>query len=267
MKLVLISLAAVTAFAQTKSLSCDNNNNGNDRQARSCEMRAQTIAYGGRLTVAGGTNGGVSIKGWDNASVLVRSKVESWAADDSSAKMMASQIHVDWSAGQVKASGPETERNQHGDSNQGWSVSYEVFVPRNADLALKTHNGGISISDVRGTIQFEALNGGVNLKNLAGDVEGTTKNGGVNVTLAGTRWDGTKLDARTTNGGVNISMPSGYNAHLETATVNGRVNADFDMTVRGNLTERSKQMSTDIGAGGPTIHIETTNGGVNVKKI
>ena len=39
-------------------------------------MREQTIAYGGRLTVDGGNNGGVSIKGWDNASVLVRSKVK-----------------------------------------------------------------------------------------------------------------------------------------------------------------------------------------------
>jgi hypothetical protein len=266
MKLVLITLAAVTAFAQTKSLSCDNDNNRNGRSVRSCEMREQTIAYGGRLSVDGGTNGGVSIKGWDNASVLVRSKVESWAADDSSAKMIASQIHVDWSAGQVKASGPETT-NQHGDDNQGWSVSYEVFVPRNADLSLKTHNGGISIADVRGNIQFDALNGGVNLKNLAGDVEGTTKNGGVNVTLAGTRWDGAKLDARTTNGGVNISMPAAYNAHFETATVNGHVNANFDMTVHGNLTEASKKMSTDIGAGGPTIHVETVNGGVTVKKI
>jgi DUF4097 and DUF4098 domain-containing protein YvlB len=265
MKFVLITLAAVTAFAQNKSLTCDDNNNRNDRQVRSCEMREQTIAYGGRLSVDGGTNGGVSIKGWDNASVLVRSRVEAWGADDASAKMITSQVHVDWSAGQVKASGPET--NQNNDRNQGWSVSFEVFVPRNADLSLQTHNGGISIADVRGNIQFNATNGGVNLKNLAGDVEGKTTNGGVNVTLAGNRWDGNKLDARTTNGGINISMPTNYNAHFETATVNGHLNANFDMTVRGNLSEVSKKMSTDIGAGGPTIHVETTNGGVNVKKI
>lgn len=265
MKYVLIALATVTAFAQEKSLSCDNNNNRNDRSVRSCEMREQTIAYGGRLSVDGGTNGGVSIKGWDNASVLVRSRVEAWGADDNSAKMIASQVHVDWSAGQVKSSGPET--NQNGDRNQGWSVSYEVFVPRNADLSLQTHNGGISIADVRGNIQFNATNGGVNLKNLAGDVEGKTTNGGVNVTLSGNRWDGNKLDARTTNGGINISMPANYNAHFETATVNGHLNANFDMTVRGNLSEVSKKMATDIGAGGPTIHVETTNGGVNVKKI
>ncbi len=261
MKFVLITLATVTAFAQNKSLTCDDNNNRGDRQARSCEVREQTIAYGGRLTVDGGTNGGVSIKGWDNTSVLVRSKVEGYGSDDASAKAIAAQVRVNWSAGQVSASGPEMSHDQN------WSVSYEVFVPRNADLALKTHNGGISIADVRGNIQFDAQNGGVNLKNLAGDVEGKTTNGGLNITLAGNRWDGNKLDARTTNGGINISMPTNYNAHFETATVNGHLNANFDMVVHGNLGEISRKLSTDLGSGGPTIHVETTNGGVNVKKI
>ncbi len=267
MKFVLIALATVSAFAQTKSLTCDDHNNNNDRQVRSCEMREQNIAYGGRLSVDAGTNGGVSVKGWDSPSVLVRSQVSAWAADDNTAKMIVSQIHVDWSAGMIKASGPDMVHDARGDRNQNWSVTYEIFVPRNADLALKTHNGGINISDVRGNITFDAMNGGVNLKNLAGDVEGTTKNGGLNITLAGNRWDGAKLDARTTNGGINISMPENYSAHFETATVNGNVNANFDMTVRGNITERSRKLSTDIGGGGATIHVETVNGGVNVKRI
>jgi DUF4097 and DUF4098 domain-containing protein YvlB len=262
MKLLLITFATVTAFAQTKSLACEDGNRRGDNQVRSCEVREQTLGYGGRLNVDGGTNGGVSIKGWDNGSVLVRAKVEAYAADDSTAKMIASQIHVDWAAGQVKASGPETI-----DRHQNWSVSYEIFVPRNADLGLKAHNGGISIADVRGNIQFETTNGGVNLKNLAGNVEGNTKNGGLNITLSGNRWDGTKLDARTTNGGVNISMPTNYSAHFETATVNGHVNANFEQTVHGNLNDVNKRMNIDVGGGGPTIHVETINGGVNLKKI
>jgi hypothetical protein len=261
MKFILIALAAGAAFAQTKSLACEESTRRETNQVRHCEMREQTIAYGGKLSVDGGQNGGVSIKGWDGAGVLVRSKVDAWGKDDGTAQVTMSQIHVDFSAGELKASGPQNA------DQSGWSVSYEVFVPRNADLSLKAHNGGISIADVRGNIQFDTQNGGVNLKNLAGDVEGKTTNGGVNVTLAGNRWDGTKLDARTTNGGVNISMPAGYNAHFETATVNGHLNANFDMTVHGNITEVTKKMSTDIGSGGPTIHVETTNGGVNVKKI
>jgi len=35
------------------------------------------------------------------------------------------------------------------------------------------------------------------------------------------------------------------------------------MTVRGEL---GKKLSTDLGIGGPTVHIETTNGGINIRK-
>jgi hypothetical protein len=261
MKLLWITLGAVAAFAQTKSLTCEQSTRHDSHQVNVCEVREQTIAYGGRLSVDGGQNGGVSVKGWDGQGVLVRSKVDAWGPDEGSARVVMSQVHVDFAAGELKASGPQNA------NNQWFAVSYEVFVPRSADLTLKTHNGGISIADVRGNIQFEAINGGVNLKNLGGDVEGTTKNGGLNINLAGNRWEGNKLDARTTNGGVNISIPANYNAHFETATVNGHLNANFDMTVRGNVGEISKKLSTDIGSGGPTIHVETKNGGVNVKKI
>ncbi|HLH39066.1 MAG TPA: DUF4097 family beta strand repeat-containing protein [Bryobacteraceae bacterium] len=103
----------------------------------------------------------------------------------------------------------------------------------------------------------------MNLKRLAGDVEGSTMNGGLNIELAGARWDGAKLDARTTNGGVNLKMPENYSAHLETATVNGHLSMDLPVTMRGEI---GKRLATDIGSGGATIHVETTNGDVNVKR-
>jgi DUF4097 and DUF4098 domain-containing protein YvlB len=250
-------IAALPAAAQQKSLNCDSQNHNNN-QVTHCEMREQTVAYSGRLSVDAGVNGGVSVKGWDGGSVLVRAKVEASAEDDTSAKATVSQISVNTSAGQVMATGPEQSKGH------GWQVSYEIFVPRQADLSLKALNGGIAISDVRGNISFDTMNGGVTLKRLAGNVEGKTMNGGVTVELAGARWDGNKLDARTTNGGVTVSMPEGYSAHFETATVNGGLNVAFPMTVHGEI---GKKLVTDIGSGGPTIHVETMNGGVNVKKM
>lgn len=251
-----VALAALPAFAQEKTLNCDNHNSSRNRVSH-CEMREQSVAFAGRLAVDAGTNGGVSVKGWDNAGVLVRARVETQAADDAGAASLASQVRVDLSAGQVSASGPVSSREA------SWSVSYEIFMPRHGDLNLKANNGGISISDVAGNIQFQTMNGGVNLKRLGGDVEGTTMNGGLNVELAGARWDGTKLDARTTNGGVNVKMPENYSAHLETGTVNGHMNIDFPMTVHGEIGRR---LATDLGSGGATVHVETTNGGVNIKR-
>jgi hypothetical protein len=262
--LVLLS-CVLPASAQTatrqrgeeQSLNCDRSSYNQSKMVTHCEMRELTVGSAGRLSVDPGMNGGVSIKAWSNANVLVRAKVESAGPDDLSARAVGSQIRIDTSGGVVNALGPD----QNGDQN--WSVSYEIFVPRQGDLSVKTHNGGISITGVRGNIQFNAMNGGVTLKQVGGDVEGNTMNGGLNIELAGDRWDGNKLDARTTNGGVNVTMPERYSAHFETGTMNGKLNVDFPMTVHGEL---GRKLATDLGSGGATIHVETTNGGVNVKR-
>lgn len=259
MKTTILLLALVGSLAaQDKTLNCNSNRSWSNDRASFCEMRESTVPATGRLDVDPGTNGGINIKGWDRAEVLVRQQVQTWEDSDGAAKALAGQVRVNTSAGQIRVDGPST-----GGRHQGWSVSFEVFVPRQTDLILKAHNGGIGISGVRGNIQFDAQNGGVHLTNLAGSVHGHTQNGGLHVELAGTRWDGEKLDVTTTNGGVHVTMPEGYAAHLETGTVNGGIHIDFPITVHGQI---SKQFSTDINGGGPLVRVMTTNGGVHIGK-
>src|SRR5271170_5577216 len=78
-----IAFGALPARAQ---LSCDSKGFNQDHMVTHCEMREQTVGYAGRLSVDPGMNGGVSIKAWSNANVLVRSKVESAASDDLGAR-------------------------------------------------------------------------------------------------------------------------------------------------------------------------------------
>lgn len=254
--LMAVCAFGLTASAQEKSLSCDDNWRNGDREGH-CIMKEQTIAATGSLAVDGKRNGGVSVKGWDRREVLVRSKIQSWGNTKAEAVTVAEQVLVVTGNSNVYAEGPTTN------GNQSWSVSYEVFVPRNSNLSLKAHNGGISITSVRGQIEFSTTNGGVNLRNLAGNVKGTTKNGGVNVDLEGNRWDGEGLDVTTTNGGVNLRMPENYSAHLETGTVNGGLRTDIPITVQGEV---KKEMSVNLGSGGSPIKVRTTNGGVSIKR-
>jgi len=216
----------------------------------------------GRLAVGPSRNGGVTIKGWLSNQVLVRSRVEAWANADSDAKLLASRVQVGANTGQVSATGPDSQ----GDSDSGWAVSYEIFVPQTTDLDVKAHNGGISISDVRGHIEFSAHNGGVHLTRIGGDVAGSTLNGGVNIELAGNTWDGRQLEVSTHNGGVHLQLPERYSAHLRTETVNGRVSSDLpEAAPQGNL--RPRNLDVTLGGGGPLIHVSTTNGGVTLKRL
>ncbi len=60
-------------------------------------------------------------------------------------------------------------------------------------------------------------------------------------------------------------MPENYSAHLETGTVNGNVSVNIPMNVA--LTDRGrmpKDITVDLGSGGPTVRAMTTNGGVRI---
>jgi len=253
------ALLAVASIAPMMAMDCNQSKNNQRDRGSFCEIREQTIAATGRFNVDGGTNGGISVKGWKRGDVQLRVQVQTWAEDDSMARAMSSQIRIDSSAGQIRAQGPD----QSGKTKSGWSVSFELMVPERTDLTLKTMNGGVSIADIHGRIEFSAVNGGVHLSRLGGDVEGKTTNGGLTVELAGDRWDGTKLDASTSNGGVTLRVPERYSAHVETGTVNGNLNVDLPVNVKGDI---SKRLSFDMGSDGAMVRVVTTNGGVNIRK-
>jgi DUF4097 and DUF4098 domain-containing protein YvlB len=236
---------------------CRRERGGGDREEY-CEVRPFTVTAAGTLTVDAEPNGGINVEGTARNDVQVWAKVTAQAETMQRARQIADSVRVNATASNVSADGPSGLARR-----EGWSVSYRLSVPMVSSLALRTTNGGISIRDVDGQIEFKTVNGGVKLANLAGDVKGRTSNGGVDVDLEGPSWKGEGLDVETSNGGVHIRIPEQYSAHLETGTVNGGFNIDFPVTVRGRI---DRQISADIGAGGAPIKVRTHNGGVKVSK-
>jgi hypothetical protein len=254
-------LVGITALSQKQksddSLACQDDWQS-DRLVGHCELKEQTLpATDGTIAVDGRVNGGVSVKGWDRSEILMRARIQTAAPSETEANDLVKQISIETAGSKIFASGPSNR------SDHWWTVSYEVFVPRRSNLSLKTNNGGISIADVNGRLEFSALNGGVNLRRVGGSVRGGTTNGGLNVELSGERWDGEALDVKTTNGGVSMFIPENYSAHLETGTVNGHLSIDFPVTVQGNIT---RELAVNLGAGGATIRAMTTNGGVRIRR-
>lgn len=257
----LVSVTGLKAFAQDDSrhsLNCGDNWS-NERLVSRCLIKEQTVAVtGGTITVDGRKNGGVSVKGWDKNEILARARIQTAAPTQDEADNLAKQINIETAGAKIHATGPENRKDYY------WHVSFEVFVPRQSDLALEANNGGIVIADVQGTVNFNGVNGGVVLKRVGGNVHGATTNGGLVVELSGDRWNGESLDVETTNGGIVMSVPENYSAHLETRTVNGSLDIDFPVTVQGRIT---KELTVDLGSGGATVRAVTTNGGVKIKRL
>jgi hypothetical protein len=237
---------------------CADRDRGGDEYYRHCEVRDSRLPAG-PLTVDAGPNGGIRVEGWDGNDILVRAVVQARAREEDDARRLAGEVKVQAGGGRVSATGPRTERRTW------WSVSYRVSVPRNTDLDLHARNGGVTIANIAGTIRFDTTNGGVRLADLAGQVYGRTRNGGVKVALGGSQWEGDGLDVETSNGGVTLSIPTPYNAELETRTVNGGFRFDYPLTLTGELSPL-RGIQTTLGAGGPPVRIRTTNGGLTIER-
>ena len=267
LRVVLVTAALTTAlaapalaqsrdrgFGRSADAWCNDASSGD--RASHCEVRDATIAGNNPLDIDAGRNGGIRVRGSDRSDVLVRAKIVGYADTEADARRVVSGVRVDTAGGRVRADGPDS-------GDEHWSVSFEVEVPRTAMLTLKTHNGGISIDDFRGTAEFRAQNGGVSLSNVAGDIRGATTNGGLRIDLKGDQWDGVGLDVETHNGGIRLALPASYSAELEAGTTNGRVTIDFPVTVHGNI---GRHFTTTLGAGGAKLRAITTNGGVTIRR-
>lgn len=204
------------------------------------------------------TNGGVEVKAWDGDDIRIRARVVGRADESSRARELAESVRLRIDGNDIETDGARTGRDE------SWFVSYRIDVPRETDLDLETTNGGIHIEGVHGQLRFHTSNGGVTLIGVGGDVEGRTSNGGVRVDLTGSTWEGRGLDVSTSNGGVRIRVPDSYNAVLETGTTNGGIDVDFPV----QMTRHSRrQMTLELGNGGPELRVTTTNGGVRIGRI
>jgi hypothetical protein len=257
--IVAAAVAAMPAAGQTPAGDdwCRGERYGTDRESF-CEVRQFTVTAAGTMTVDAEPNGGIDVAGGPRTDILVLAKVAAHAQDYARAQQIAAAVRVSATPDRVSADGPSGLGRR-----EGWSVSYRLTVPTVASLALRTTNGGISVKDVDGQIDFKTVNGGVKLTNLAGDVKGRTSNGGVDIDLEGTGWRGEGLDVETSNGGVHLRIPEHYSARLETGTHNGGLNIDFPLMVQGRI---DRQINANLGSGGAPIRVRTHNGGVKVSK-
>jgi hypothetical protein len=233
-----------------------------DRDGRAvfCEVRPLELPLvAGGLVVDAGRNGGVTVQGGAVSGARISARVQAYGETDGRAREIARGIRIQAADGRVGAEGPGTA------GREGWSVSYVVTVPDQADLDLTAVNGPITVRGVAGRIRAETRNGPLSFDGLAGDVRGRTTNGPLTVKLTGSRWDGQGIDAETRNGPVTLEVPEGYSAELETGTVRGPLSVGFPITVTlsGRRTDR---ISATLGSGGAPVRAVTTNGPARVRR-
>lgn len=237
--------------------SCERERDHDNRE-RFCEVRHAGFRSTGSVNIDPGTNGGIAIEGWDRDSVDVSIRIEAGASSVADAKALAGEVEVSASSGKIEIDGPSTGRREF------WSANLVVRVPNKTNVDATAVNGPIGVSDVTGTMRLRTTNGPVSLEGVGGDVRARLQNGPLTVALSGSEWNGAGLDAESVNGPVTLTIPSNYNADLETGTVNGPMSSSRPLTVtfQGRMKSR---IQTKLGKGGAPVRVVTTNGPITIE--
>ena len=230
---------------------------GDDDSERFCEVRVTRLAARSSISAEPGRNGGAQFIGWDRNEIEVHARIQASARSDARARELAQEITID-TDGTLSADGPEPERREN------WNVTFVVYVPRRIDVEATAYNGPVSAREITGRIRLETHNGPLSLTRVSGDVQAQTRNGPLHVELSGDRWDGAGLDAETRNGPVTLEVPEGYNAELETGTINGPMNSSVPLSVQ--FMGGRRHLNATLGSGGQKLRVVTSNGPFTLRR-
>ncbi len=159
----------------------------------------------------------------------------------------------------------------------GYSVKmdFQIRVPRNIDLTLKTVNSGhIQIGDVSGNYSIHNVNGTIDMTGVAGSGVAKSVNGHVRVLFREN--PSANSDFGSVNGAIELYFQHNLAGDFRFKTFNGGVYSDFPVTalpVRAveeqheggkSVFRADRYTGGRIGAGGPEIKIETLNGDIRI---
>ena len=124
-----------------------------------------------------------------------------------------------------------------------------------------TPRSDLSADQAVGPLVLTTSNRNISLDRISGAVAVTDRNGTIDLTAApplGT------IDLEDRNGSVKLILPEHAGFSVQANTTNGKIYTDFPLPTSGS--ESHKNISGSVGAGGPMVHITTTNGDLSIDK-
>lgn len=262
-----------------------------DRYDRDLEGSIDQVA----LTIV---NGSITVEAWDidRIEIAVHERIK--ANDETEAEELADAVKL---VGDMKGTTLDIALD-YGDfynRRKYYACNLEIKVPKRLKLRLHTTNGGMEIEEMAGSIFASTTNGSLKLAGCGGDVELDTTNGSIvarHVTgavkadstngnievesISGPVQAGTTngeieatieralegdVSLSSTNGGIRLSINPASGFRIEADTSNGGISDDLpdsDFT----YNRRRTNMTGTYGNGAFTIRLDTTNGGISIRR-
>jgi DUF4097 and DUF4098 domain-containing protein YvlB len=229
------------------------------------------------LRITAEHNGGIQVTTWDKPEISLKLCKQIAVDDESEGRKLLAETHLEINGSSISVRTPEENRHYLG-------TVLLVKAPKNADLNLSVHNGGVSLNNFNGTaeahaqnggISFKrstgkltavAQNGGISIKDCGGEVNAKVENGGLSITLP-ERWEGKGLEAHTRNGGLVVSVPRNFSSGLEVAaSEHTSIICKDDVCGAGERTWDNGHKLFRMGSANPQVRATTENGGIVIEE-
>ena len=148
------------------------------------------------------------------------------------------------------------------------------------DLSVTTSTGAVEVRDVAGDVDASATTGAVELRGVEGMAAATASTGAVEI-----RDVGRLGDVETATGSIDVDVPAlagDVTVEATTGSVDAALASDLDAELRvstttGGITFEGVDLDVDrreedlvagtLGEGGPRLDVETTTGGVTLRRL
>ena len=227
-------------------------------------------AFDGPIEVTRGTSGRVEVSVIKEAS----------AKDQMRADAELRQVTVT-STGDDKKVTVTATRGSGQKLGESW-VKVKVAAPADSSLQLRTANGEIRVGQVEGAIAAHTSNGAIKVNEARGQLDLDTTNGRITidgedvVVNAKTQSGGINFNGslgegeslfETTNGGVDVELPSDQSFRIDAKTNRGRIRNEF-RNIKHETNGKSDHRVIGVVGNHPQseLKIRTSNGGIRVER-
>ena len=220
------------------------------------------------------SDAGINVSAWDQNTIDARVTVEGYKIGQDGIRIIEHQT------GNVV----EIEvRYPHHDIHFGWHSSHveiNVRVPREAIVGLRTGDGRVTVTGVKGDIDTWSGDGAQEINGVDGILKVRTGDGRI---MASGRFDGLDLSAgdgrievtaqanstvsrewnlHTGDGSVSLRLPEQLAADVELHTSDGHISVDLPITVSGKLG--GNDIRGKMNGGGRLLSVHTGDGSITV---
>src|SRR4029079_1635559 len=247
-------------------------------KAQDTWTRSYPAGTDGRLEIIN-INGRITAEAFDGTSIEITAERTAKASTDDAARELLKQIEMREEVGEGRVRVEVRAPRFRGGS--GHEIKWTIKVPRGVSADLRTINGGVKMNGLNGDIRARTTNGGITgTAIVATAIDAKVTNGGVDIELARPVTSGT-YELEAVNGGVSLTMPADSKADVAARCVNGGIRVDgldvkvnseststpneFEQHVEGAKKFR-RRLDWQINGGGARVSLATVNGGVKLAR-